>query len=1129
MQRMADSAEGARLPPCSRAAPRLRRTRHVVIHVVEAMLLMALAGVAVLAIRLSAGPIYTDWLHDRIASSLQDRLGAGAVELGPTYLMHDSWGVGLGFRDLTLKDRYGRTVLTAPRGRVAVDPFGAVFGSVRVRRLELDDLGLKLRVAPDGALSFAAAGGEPAAPIALPTGSSGLESLNVAALIRAGAEAMAGASQALDRLTLANARFEIDNEATGRTVTYRDFNLVFDRGDGEGKARIAATGPAGRWTMDARATVGDEPTIVLEAHEMSLADLETFDKKPPPLFAEGPIAFKLETRLAANGTLQELAGRFTVGAGTVRLNNPDALPFLLDEASGKVAWRDDSKRLEIEELTVLAGETRVNSSGWVSPPGDAAGAWTARFAARNARFGPERHGEKPVPLDSIVAELRFLPLEQRFVIDKFSAKGPTFDGALTAEVSPDGQGARLRLRLDLRPSASQDAIRLWPQFINPDVRDWASHNLHGGTLEGVMIADWSAADLDAMDHKRAVAPDSVHGTFSTHGVGVDLLPGLPPMMSSSSSGSFTGHEFRVAADSATMDLSATRRILADSLVFEIPDTSPRPIVDAEARAHLAGTADSLADLLTREPLRKQAGVQVDPATVKGQAQGDLKLDLKLGKTARPEDSQFHATGALSDLTLDRFVGPEKLDQGSLTFAADRTTLTMSGEGQVFGSPAHLDASRTPGGDGSAVLTATLDQAARVKRGLNLGWLTGPLPIKLKAPLSRASAEVDVDLTPAGIDNPIPGVSKAAGKAGKATFQIKPSAEGASVNNLAVDFGSVSLKGSAEVAVDGAIQSVKFTQARLSPGDSLQADVVNEPGAIKATVRGSTFDARPLIKSMTERGSSSQGGEKDLDLDMKVVSVAGANRQAMTNLDLSFSRRGGDDRLRLLKGRLGQGTVVAGRGEDGALRLTASDAGALARFADLYTRMEGGDLDLVLETGGEASSGRATVTNFALRDEPAFRRLLAAAPSSASGQPVDAQVARFQKMTIAFVRSRGRLEIKDAVIYNPVMGLTTEGSVNFARNTIDVTGTFIPAYSVNSLLGKIPLVGLLLGGGQNEGVFGISYRAQGALNDPRLTVNPLSAIAPGILRKMLGAVDGVGSRSAGTGEGTPPPPSSAQGR
>ncbi len=137
----------------------------------------------------------------------------------------------------------------------------------------------------------------------------------------------------------------------------------------------------------------------------------------------------------------------------------------------------------------------------------------------------------PVPLDSIVFEARVLPREQRFVIDNLSAKGPTFDGALKAEVAPEGQGVSLKLRLDLRPSVTQDAIRLWPQFINPDVRDWASQNMHGGKIEGVMVANWSAADLDAMDHKRAVAPDSVHGTFATHGVGVDLLPGLPPMIS----------------------------------------------------------------------------------------------------------------------------------------------------------------------------------------------------------------------------------------------------------------------------------------------------------------------------------------------------------------------------------------------------------------------------------------------------------------------------------------------------------------------------------------------------------------------------------------------------------------------
>ena len=181
---------------------------------------------------------------------------------------------------------------------------------------------------------------------------------------------MAGAGQAIDRLTLANGRFKIDNEATHRSVTYKDFNLVFDRSGDEANAKISATGPAGPWTIEARAAVGDAPTLAVEARDVSLADLEAFDKKPPPLFAEGPIAFKFDARLAPDETLQSLTGRFTVGAGEVRLNNPDALPFLVDEASGRSTGRTTQKRLRIDDLTILAGETHINAHGWVAPPPD---------------------------------------------------------------------------------------------------------------------------------------------------------------------------------------------------------------------------------------------------------------------------------------------------------------------------------------------------------------------------------------------------------------------------------------------------------------------------------------------------------------------------------------------------------------------------------------------------------------------------------------------------------------------------------------------------------------------------------------------------------------------------------------
>ena len=92
-----------------------------------------------------------------------------------------------------------------------------------------------------------------------------------------------------------------------------------------------------------------------------------------------------------------------------------------------------------------------------------------------------------------------------------------------------------------------------------------------------------------------------------------------------------------------------------------------------------------------------------------------------------------------------------------------------------------------------------------------------------------------------------------------------------------------------------------------------------------------------------------------------------------------------------------------------------------------------------------------------------------------------------------------------------MGLTAQGAIDFDHSQIDVSGSFVPAYAVNTMLTKIPLVGVLLSGGQNDGVFGVSYRVHGAMSGPTLTINPLSAIAPGILRRILGAIDGTTSR------------------
>ena len=68
--------------------------------------------------------------------------------------------------------------------------------------------------------------------------------------------------------------------------------------------------------------------------------------------------------------------------------------------------------------------------------------------------------------------------------------------------------------------------------------------------------------------------------------------------------------------------------------------------------------------------------------------------------------------------------------------------------------------------------------------------------------------------------------------------------------------------------------------------------------------------------------------------------------------------------------------------------------------------------------------------------------------------------------------------------------------------MDLSGTVVPSYTVNQVLGNIPILGGLLTGGKDEGLFAANYKMNGSLEDPKVDVNPLSILAPGILRRLF---------------------------
>jgi hypothetical protein len=421
------------------------------------------------------------------------------------------------------------------------------------------------------------------------------------------------------------------------------------------------------------------------------------------------------------------------------------------------------------------------------------------------------------------------------------------------------------------------------------------------------------------------------------------------------------------------------------------------------------------------------------------------------------------------------------------------------------------------------------------------------------------ADIELDLTKAAVVG-LPGIAKPAGRPGKASFTLEVGDKGTQIEQLNVDAAPIQARGSVQLGSDGSMTSARFSQVRFSPGDDMRVDVAKSGSGFKMIVRATTFDARPFLQHLTfakksqsaaadaddphaskKADSKDAVGGKDFDIDLKSAVLKGYNKTVLSNVDLRIVKQGDKLHQFSIDGRFGHapisGYLVGANSPSPQLNLSTHDAGSLLAFLDLYKHMEGGQLSVAIRLGNDALAGALRIKNFILRDEPALRRLVvegaqqrpigmqSSGQSSGERHPnFDPNSVAFSHLQVNFQRAGDRLDIRNGTMYGADMGLTVDGWLDFARDRVSMDGTFVPAYGVNNLFSQVPLFGPLLGGGAHEGLFAVNYTISGAASKPTLSINPLSAIAPGFLRKILGAMDPTvqdsGSNSFGSNSASP---------
>ncbi|MEE9140491.1 MAG: AsmA-like C-terminal domain-containing protein [Alphaproteobacteria bacterium] len=737
--------------------------------------------------------------------------------------------------------------------------------------------------------------------------------------------------------------------------------------------------------------------------------------------------------------------------------------------------------------------------------------------------------EDELPIVSVHARGRFEEDLSRMVLDEFfvDVGGPTV--TLAALVFRVGGDFAVQGEAVVRDLPVDSFDRYWPPAVAADQREWIVGHLSRGSVgaaRAVFAARVPEGGLNALE----IA--SIAGTIEFSGVSVDYLPPMPMVEEVSGQAYYTSERF---------DIDITGGVLRGLTVEEgTINVTGLDVADQDAAIEVVirGPFQDAMIVLDHEPLGAAEYLGIAPESVGGEIAIRATFRLPLEKDLALEQVEISAAANLSGVRIPGAVFGRDLTDGVLTLKADRVGMQYQGNGKVDGIPAALSGTEsfldTAGVRSQYTLKARVDHNDLAALGFTTApYLQGPITVDLihtvmdggKSDLSVAADLEDSVLNFEGID-----WAKPAGVAGTARFSMSMVGERPTVlRGFQLVAGDLAAAGSAVFAParpgapqeGAALDRLEFTRLAFGRTDVRGTVAFRKDGGYDVELSGPVIDAAKFFSFKDEgeaKADESEPESRPIRLSAKVQRLWVTPESYVSDVDCQVFYDGESWRSLALKGRIDGATDDGGvflmrlvpEGAVRKLSVTSNDAGSFLRSFGYLDNVAGGTFEL---TGtiddslpDQPVEGKVVVKNYRLIGAPVLAKLLTAASLTGVLNLLSGEGIGFTGFDGPFRMADGVLEIKDARAYGADLGITVKGKINVASDTVDLEGTLVPAYLINSILGHIPVVGDLLTGDPGSGVFAVAYKVQGPRDEPKVTANPLTALAPGFLRKLFNIFD-----------------------
>lgn len=1032
------------------------------------------------------------WLRDEAEARINRGAGDLSVRVGEIVArVEEGWRPRVILRDVDVARPDGQPLVSLANVDAGLAMAPLLRGKVQPARIRFSGASLRLRRQADG--SFDIAFGDTLAPVGqgatLGQLMKGLDDLmqraGFAALRRIEAEALTlryedmrlGRGWTVDggRLRLQRSGDVLDLSADfallggGDSVTTLELN--YDSVIGETAAQFGVN-------------VSDMSAQDIAVHSPALAWLDVL---------RAPISGAMRVAVDDDGQLGPLSAALQIDAGVLQPTD-ETRPIPFESLRAYMTYVPAEQRLVFDDLTLVSKWATARAEGVSVMKGIESG-WPNEFISQltltEISANPGDLYPEAVVLEGADADLRLRldPFDLEIGRMTVRDQGHVVQLGGRLQATPDGWVLGVRGAMD---AAEPDRVlALWPEEAAPRARSWIVENTDSATLRDIELA-YRSVPREGPDLYLGLGFEEANFRY---------LKGFPHISGASGQASLRDSRFVVTADGGQVVAPQGGRVDIAGTTFVVPDVRIRE-APATVMLRAKSTITAALSLLDLDPFNflTRAGQPVTLAD--GRADIDGKIDIRLKKGLKPDEVQVVASARLLDTRSDKIVPGRVIAAKALDVTVENDLLRIEGPGRIGKVPFDAAWESPLGKDaGGSRVTGEVELSQLFADEFNIGLPDGsfsgqaPATIAIELPKDEAPVfSLRSDLQGLGLALPQIGWSLPQNRAG--TLEVAGLlGTPPRIDRLFLDAPGLRAGGTIRLTEDGQMAEARFD--RVQAGDWLDAPVTltgrgaGAPPAVAVT--GGTVDLRRTSVGGGGSGASG-GGPITLALDRLQISQG----IALTDFRGEFSATRGMDGS--FTGRVNGAAQVTGRvvPRDGrsAFRILSDDAGAVFAAAGLLKRARQGKMDLTLLPAGESGSydGFLTVNQVRLREAPALAELLNAVSVVGLLEQLSGTGILFNEVEAEFRLTPDRVIVTSSSAVGASLGISMDGTYDMASDQMDMQGVFSPLYLLNGIGSVLTRKG--------EGLIGFNYLLTGTAEAPRVQVNPLSILTPGMFREIF---------------------------